>query len=345
MTSKPLRYAVIEVTNQCNLRCPHCASTSGIARENELSLSEIDTLLENIHDLGGEEITLIGGELFLREDWREICMKVVDSGMELIIISNGLLIQQEHREFLKSIKPKLIGISIDGARRDSYAQLRGIDRFDFVHELLHNLLKDGHENINAITTIMKSNLSEFDDFVELFDNTGITWQVQLASLGGERFAKDLFISRKEFAWLVDKMKDVFLNRSDTFKLRHMDDFGYFPIDPSLKFLHQTWNGCIAGRELIGVRSNGDILGCLSLGDDFIEANIRKEKLKDIWKSNDFFNQFRRKKEQLKGECKKCAFAEECQAGCSCIAYSATGSINSNPYCIRSIELEEILDSI
>lgn len=34
--------AVVEITNKCNLRCPHCASDSGCAREDEMSLDELD---------------------------------------------------------------------------------------------------------------------------------------------------------------------------------------------------------------------------------------------------------------------------------------------------------------
>ena len=37
---KPIRFAVLEFTNACNLRCPHCASTSGKRRENELTTAE-----------------------------------------------------------------------------------------------------------------------------------------------------------------------------------------------------------------------------------------------------------------------------------------------------------------
>ena len=339
----PLRYAVIEITNRCNLRCPHCASTSGAARQNELTLDEINALLGEIASLGGEEITIIGGEVFMRDDWLDICRAVGGLGMRLIIISNGLLIRgQERLGELKALAPHLIGISVDGACRETYQRLRGADGFDHCMWLLRRLVADGHENVNAITTFMRCNLGEFDDFIRLLDGTGITWQVQIANRGGGRFSQDQFITRCEYAWLVDKMRDVYVNRSGTFRLRHMDDFGYFPLDPKLRFLHQTWHGCIAGLELIGVRSNGDVLGCLSLGDDFVEANVRREPLREIWERDRYFGRFRRKEELLRGECARCAYALECRAGCTSIAWSATGTVGCNPYCIRSLETEEIL---
>jgi radical SAM protein with 4Fe4S-binding SPASM domain len=342
----PLRYAVIEVTNRCNLRCPHCASTSGIARENELTLDEIREMLATIADLGGEEITVIGGEALMREDWFEICRAVGDGGMKLLLISNGLLIRtEEHFERLRRLRPWLIGVSVDGARRETYRALRGVDGFDHVVALCKRLVAEGHQNVNAITTFWKPNLREFDGFVRLFENTGITWQIQIANIGGERFDRRLFISREDFAWLTAKMRDVFVHRRDSVRLRHMDDFGYFPLDPALRFLHQTWAGCIAGVELIGVRANGDVEGCLSLGDDFVEANLRREPLREIWQSGRYFQRFRRKEELLTGACARCPHASVCRAGCTAIAYSATGDIGCNPYCIRALETEAILHDV
>jgi radical SAM protein with 4Fe4S-binding SPASM domain len=339
----PLRYAVIEVTNQCNLRCPHCASTSGLPRPDELSLDEIRRLLADIAALGGEEITLIGGEVFLRKDWVEIGRAVADQGMRLIIITNGLLIGEPELAALRDLEPLLIGVSLDGATAASYRAARGVDGFDQVMGLLGRLVDDGHEHVNAITTFMRSNLGQFDQFVELFDDSGITWQVQIANKGGERFSQKQFITLDEYAWLTGKMRRVFVEMGDTFQLRHMDDFGYFPLDPALKFLHQTWAGCIAGIELIGVRSNGDVSGCLSLGDPFVEVNLRQVPLADIWTSGDFFRNLRQKDEKLTGDCARCPHGHKCRAGCTSIAYSATGRIGVNPYCIRSLETREILN--
>ncbi len=342
----PLRCAVIEVTNRCNLRCPHCASTSGSARSDELSLEEVRGVLRSVAALGGEEITVIGGEAFLRDDWFEICAAVGELGMKLILISNGLLIRGDQMlGRLRELRPHLVGISIDGATPESYRRLRGVDGFEQVVSLCRRLVADGYPHVNAITTVMKANLGEFDAFADLFAGTGITWQIQIANKGGGRFSQEQFISRGDYAWLVGKMRDVFVNRRDELQLRHMDDFGYFPLDPALRFLHQSWHGCIAGVELIGVRSNGDVLGCLSLGDDFVEFNLREEPLKEVWRSDRHFRRFRHKEDLLVGECARCPYAMECRAGCTSIAYSATGGIGCNPYCIRSIEAGSVLSEL
>ena len=35
-------------------------------------------------------------------------------------------------------------------------------------------------------------------------------------------------------------------------------------------------------------------------------------------------------------------AARCRAGCSAMAWSATGSLGCNPYCLRQLETEDIL---
>ncbi len=48
---------------------------------------------------------------------------------------------------------------------------------------------------------------------------------------------------------------------------------------------------------------------------------------------------------LTGVCGSCSKGRECRAGCTSIAWSATGTVGCNPYCIRSLETESILDQV
>lgn len=343
----PLRYAVIEITNRCNLRCPHCASSSGKARPGELSLAELRALVSELAQLGAEELTIIGGEALLRDDWLEICRAVVDAGPKLLLLTNGLRLAGNERALgaLRELRPYLVGVSIDGASRESYQRHRGVDAFDKLVALCHRLVADGHPHVNAITTFWRDNLPDFDSFVRLWGGTQVTWQVQLASLGGERFAQQRFLSLEDYAWLARRMRQVLAAEPRPVRLRPMDDFGYYPLDPALAFLHDSWRGCIAGRELVGIRSNGDLLGCLSLGDEHVEGNIRRASLSELWRSPQSFERFRHKERLLEGHCASCPFGPECRAGCSAMAYSATGSLGVNPYCLRHLETRELLTEL
>lgn len=65
-------YAVWELTLQCNLGRVHCGSRAGAARSAELSTNEALELVEQLASAGIREVTLIGGEAYLRADWLDI---------------------------------------------------------------------------------------------------------------------------------------------------------------------------------------------------------------------------------------------------------------------------------
>ena len=103
------------------------------------------------------------------------------------------------------------------------------------------------------------------------------------------------------------------------------------------------NGCSAGINHFGIQSNGNVKGCLSLQDDFIEGSIREKSFKQIWNDKNSFAYSRKfNKSMLEGICKNCpkASANVCNGGCRDFAHSSTGSIFNTPFCLYHIETEQ-----
>src|SRR2546421_10403449 len=59
-------HVVWELTLACNLKCVHCGSRAGTRRPGELTTEECLDLVAQLAELGTREVTLIGGEAFLR---------------------------------------------------------------------------------------------------------------------------------------------------------------------------------------------------------------------------------------------------------------------------------------
>lgn len=342
-TSFQLRSVILEITNRCNLRCLHCGSSSGKARADEFSTAELAALIDDLRGLGCEEVTLLGGEVFLREDWEALAGRIRNQGMRLIVVTNGLLVDDTLAKRLARLDPYVVGVSIDGATPESYRRVRGGRGFEASVGALHRLLGAGLPAVNAITTFQRLNLPDFDAFVELFAGTAINWQVQIAGKGGERFRDELFFLPEDFSNFAEKVIEARLRRMDL-KLSTMDDFGYYPLLPAPRGLN-NWAGCQAGISILAIRSNGDVLPCLSLGDPFVVANVRKETLAEIWASEVHFERFRHKQRYLKGACAVCEARERCRGGCSEIAWSVTGNIFEDPYCLRTMERARLLAAI
>jgi MoaA/NifB/PqqE/SkfB family radical SAM enzyme len=127
-------YVVWEVTFACNMRCIHCGTSAGKRRPDELTTQEALNLIDELADLGCENLVLSGGEPLLREDWRQLARRSKDRGIRTYVISNGYAMTPEVADDLAAIPMNNIGISFDGTekthnfirqREDSYARVIG----------------------------------------------------------------------------------------------------------------------------------------------------------------------------------------------------------------------------
>src|SRR5579863_6424899 len=82
-------YAVWEITLRCDLACRHCGSRAGRERPSELTTDEALDMVRQMADLGVKEVTLIGGEAYLRDDWTDIVRAVRKAGMQCSITTGG----------------------------------------------------------------------------------------------------------------------------------------------------------------------------------------------------------------------------------------------------------------
>ena len=341
-----LNAVVMEITNRCNLRCPHCASASGIARPDEMSLDEVKGVIADIASLGCKVFTMLGGEALLRPDWFEIAKAVRQAGIELTVITNGLVVTPEVREKLKDVSPRVVAVSLDGATPESYKATRGVDGFAKCRRVLDDLVSDGLRQVSAITTFSSRNIGDVQKFADMFTDTSIVWQVQVVHRAGERFDDSLLLSSEQWRDYARSIARMKVERRGRLRIVTMDDFGYFPISPEFRCAcNGAWDGCPAGRYSLGIRANGDVLSCLSLGSEYVEANVRKKSLVEIWRDPAMFNTFRNKETKLTGNCAKCPKAAECRAGCSAAALSTTGKLTENLFCIRQMETEQILKTM
>jgi radical SAM protein with 4Fe4S-binding SPASM domain len=342
----PMEYAVLELTNRCNLRCPHCASNSGPPRENELSKEEWFNVIKEMKSLGMLEITIIGGEVFLNKDWFEIAKFINSIGIKLVIITNGTIVSDEIYKQITELDIEIYGISLDGASNAAVQKVRGIKTgFDKAWGLIQRLVDDGYDNVNAITTFSKLNYDDFDNLANLMENSDVTWQIQFANSVSKRFSNKSVLTLEQYKTICDRISEILLEKQDSFALAPMDDFGYYPFETKLNAYHHDWYGCQGGLSVIGIRANGDLLPCLSMGDDFVVCNLREVSLTEAWQSDSYFSTFRTKHENLQGYCLTCPKSEKCRAGCPSMAFTSTGDIYDNKYCLRRIEADEILDEL
>jgi len=338
---------VWETTLACNMRCIHCGSSASplTKRKDELTTKEAIGVIGQLKKIRTRRVVLSGGEPFMRRDWEILSKKIAEAEMVPCFISNGFLVNEHVAETIKSIDcPDVhIGLSIDGDEKvhDYIRQTKG--SFKKVTRAME-ILKDKGVQTSVITQVNMLNFKILPRIRDHIFKYGIyAWQIQLATPWG-RLAEspDLLLQPKDYLEMVKfivKMREVCGDL-----IVGADDIGYYTkYEPTIR-PEQEWDGCHAGIRALGITSNGGVTGCLSLQEpQFIEGNVRKRKLKDIWYDHKLFAYNRDFHEKdLKGFCKTCPYALKCRGGCKNTAQSFTGSLFENYYCAFRVMLDKKL---
>jgi len=344
------RTCVWEITLACNATCRHCASRAGKAREGELDTAEALRVARELADLGCEHVTLSGGEPLLRRDWPTIARTLVDAGVDVGLISNGLAFGP--REAKQAVDAGLtsVAFSVDGLEASHDRMRARAGGFQRIAGAL-SAARDAGLPSCAVTHVHRDNLDELDDLHGWLGGFGVrSWKLQLCNPAGNAAEhREMILEPRDLLRLVPKMVEL-KGRGLPF-LQASDSIGYFgkyeeamrrSWRPELSF----WTGCYAGCRAIGIESHGNVKGCLALPSarsgtcDFDEGNVRLSSLADIWSRPGGFAYNRGfHPRQLTGFCRTCPYGEICRAGCHWTALAQGGTLTENRFCYYRVSVE------
>jgi len=332
--------AVWEFTLGCNLKCVHCGSSAGGARSGELDTGEALKLAGDLRSAGCLGVALMGGEPFLRKDFWAVASRIKELGMELSIITNGTVFTAGMFEKLKALKPRAVAVSVDASAAELHDKIRGVPgAYDKTRTFMDRALEHGLP-LSVITTVHKLNLKELPAIREQLKGRGIAWQVQTAGAEGGRFSAGLLLDEEEF-YSVGIFIEACRRTHSAAELPIIGahDLGYNSGILKNVSLYEKWEGCQAGVSVLGIRSNGDVLGCLALNDDrYVEGNVRSRDVADIWNDPAAFAYTRRFKAAAAGaNCAGCAGLDACKGGCNEMSLMKTGALHNDPYCFYRLE--------
>jgi radical SAM protein with 4Fe4S-binding SPASM domain len=339
-------YAVWEVTLRCDLACLHCGSRAGKSRRDELDTAECVDLIAQMAALGVREVSLIGGEVYLRDDWPALVRAVKDHGMECGIVSGGRGLTLERAQTAKDAGVDAVSISIDGleAAHDRLRALGG-SYAAAMAALDHLAAVELPRSVN--TQFNRWNLREIPELFERIAAKGIhAWQVQFTvAMGRAVDHADMLLEPYQMLELLPLLARL-KRRTDEAGVTMWpgNNVGYFgPYETLLRGNMRCGHlePCSAGRLGLGIEANGDIKGCPSLPSaDYLGGNVREHSLRDIWERAEALRFTRgRTVDDLWGHCRSCYYAEDCLGGCTWTSHVLFARRGNNPYCHhRALEL-------
>lgn len=172
-------YAVWEITLACDLACRHCGSRAGKDRPDELSTEECLDLVDQMADLGVKEVSLIGGEAYLRDDWVDVVRRIRERGMMALMTTGGRGVTPERARAAAEAGLQSVSVSVDGLE-ETHDRLRGVKgSHRAAFEAFRNLRAAG-VRVSANTQINRLSMPELPAVLESIIEAGIhSWQIQL----------------------------------------------------------------------------------------------------------------------------------------------------------------------
>lgn len=344
-----LVHAVWELTLACNLKCRHCGSRAGQRRPAELSTQECLDVVGQLRDLGTREVTLIGGEAYLRRDWATIIRAITDAGMQCTLQTGAWQLTEKRVGQAKDAGLVAAGVSVDGLAdlHDHLRARRG--SFDAAIDALGRLRDQGIKT-SVNTQITAAVIPQLRELLDRFLAVGVrNWQVQLTvAMGRAADNHQLLMQPYQMLDLMPLLADIYAaGAARGLLLQPGNNIGYFgPYEAILRGSGNSemhWAGCFAGRNSMGIEADGTIKGCPSLPTSaYAGGNVRETSLADIWSSTPELSFARNSRtEELWGFCRTCYYADVCQGGCTWTSHSLLGKPGNNPYChYRACELHK-----
>jgi len=331
-------YVVWEITLACNLKCLHCGSRAGHRRAEELTTAESLDVVRQLAELGTREISIIGGEAFVRKDWLTLVRAIREHGMDCTMQTGAYKLSAAMLQAAAEAGLQGIGISIDGLE-PLHDRLRGV-RGSYAEAL--RVMNDCRRlglTTSVNTQITATVMPELPALMDVIIEAGAKyWQVQLTVAMGNAVDHDeILLQPYDLARLMPLLADLHRRGGERdLVLLPGNNVGYFgPYDALWRGPERGhYPGCPAGQNVIGLEADGTLKGCPSLATERYGAgSVRDTPIAELWTSHPAL-QFNRERgtSDLWGHCADCYYAEVCRGGCTWTADSLFGRRGNNPYC-------------
>ncbi len=336
-------YCVWEITLACDLGCKHCGSRAGPARPGELTTQGCLDVVRELDELGLREVTLIGGEAYLREDWDIIAADITRRGMVCGITTGARNLTPDRIQRAVDAGVRTISISIDGLEQIHDAQRGSVGSWRAAVDAAMAVAKTPMR-LATNSQINRLSMPELPAMATLLNEIGSkAWQIQLTvPMGHAADRPDLLLQPWELLELYPLLVQIKTERLDPhgISLYPGNNIGYFgPYEQALRYGGDQgahWQGCSAGEWTLGLEADGKIKGCPSLPSDrWTGGVLGQDKLADIVRNTPELTYLKgRTTEDLWGFCKTCYYADVCKAGCTWTSYVFFNRDGNNPYCIH-----------
>jgi len=284
----PLR-VMFELTYRCNFYCRHCYVPQGYRKKRELKTKEVFLILDQLADMGCFYLGFTGGEPFMRKDVLDIFRYARKKGFEIIIYTNGSLINKKTADALRDIRPNKIDITMPAISKGVFEKIvQAKDSHRRVFEAIE-LLHKNRINLGFKSCVLKENESEIKDIQYFASSLGASHRLDdtlSPCLDGSKKPYE-YRGRGELGGVHASRCTLHASRFTPHATRHTPHADCEPNDAGLKQVINSHSlsvknlfKCGAGFSQAAITPSGELKMCVMI--DCFKYNILKSSFKDSW---------------------------------------------------------------
>lgn len=327
INQKPI--IVWNITRTCNLKCVHCYSNSENKKyTGEFTTKEAEGLIKDLAEFGIPVILFSGGEPLLRKDIFHLASVAKTSGMEVVLSTNGTLINKTTAKNILKSGIDYVGVSIDGIGQvnDKFRGSKGA--FTRTLSGIRNCMNLGIK-VGLRFTMTQQNIDQISEIFNLAEQENIrricfyhlVYSGRAANMNGIILNKEMTRSLMEYIfWMTAKLYARGLNTEVLTVDNHAD--GPYLYMKLLKDNRNKAEKALTYLKRTGGNGSGIRIACVdNVGNVYPDqfwrshsfGNVRINKFSEIWENdNDSFRQkLRERKKYLKGRCAQCRWLDIC----------------------------------
>ena len=342
----------VEVTSRCNLRCRYCYYYDNPAVEyRDLHKSKWLQFFDELGRCAVMDVTLQGGEPFIRKDLPQLIAGIVRNRMRFSILSNGTLIDDASAAFLADTgRCDTVQVSVDGSCPETHDSCRGEGSFTAALQGIQTLQRHGVPTAVRVT-IHHDNV---------YDTEGIA-HLLLEDLGLGGFSTNaagyLGSCRQNAGEVILTTQDRQVAMETLLRLSEQYD-GRISAQAGPLAEGQMWSqmeearkkgaspfpdggyltACGCHNNKINVRADGVITPCSMLPHMEL-GRINHDSLTEIWQHHPDLNRLRQRHTIPLADfefCNGCPYIPYCTGNCPGLAYTLIGQVDhpSPDACLR-----------
>jgi radical S-adenosyl methionine domain-containing protein 2 len=234
------------IVKPCNMSCKFCYATFDDFRlHTQLTVPEIEIILDKLKASGVEKITFAGGEPMLYKKLEEIIIYAKKIGLVTSIITNGSLLTVE---FLERMQPHLdwIGLSIDSLNQKTNIKIGRVSKHILSYKTIISQINKFGYKLKINTVVNKYNQKELlSDFIT--KSGCIRWKVfDTLKVVGQNHKQFNGIKSTQFNSFVENNKNPVM----VVENNDLMTGSYLLVDPRGKLFENSIGRHIYSRSLL-----------------------------------------------------------------------------------------------